>query len=966
LPLRAAFIATHSTKWKAKRDILSWNDIEPIYRYLKDILGRAAEPDSDPQTLVTLGNLHSQLFDISARIIPPKDIRRRQWEQAWLDALFVSLAYICCQSLPRMHYQDGTMMPRDSNSQGNDVKALQPLFNNASTNHVKLTLETLAYLTSAVMHSPVSDLPRGLLEEIINMDVNVFLPRNGVLGSEARLDKLKEWLLAASPVSEEVYGQVRDRILLSLLRGFAQSRDLPGLLELWQEGLEKAINAHYSHTGREQFLLRVMVWDADEITKEVQHLFKLHGIPSLGPWYLDRTVDSSRKPDGLRTNLTVSMSAKLSVLDTLLQARPEDFSSSSQMENLLGMLLHIASAPEEPFSQRWRLWRLVHTLAQSQIPDIGVLVQFLLVGPSMSFERTPHARGPLSIEPQGHTHWLHYMELLQFFSLTLELASQRQEVAEKTLRKDIDQLANMLDKLEPRSSTVPWDGRSWCLNDEQRLLYACLGSLAPQSRILGKEKVARDLVVHLAQAIARLDPDAQEESVWFELLEAFLSEKDSAEDAELVQQCLHGLRGKSQGADSMTAVQSRLLRNLSLQSMKKNYVRAIGKDTIEQLQSTIPAQIQADKASPPPQSKQMQSMTAVKTRLNEFMAADFVLTATSTNHVVKELAATIDEFVSGTGAKHQTDLLKLLRQEPQSSFSGVKCSLVVSAIVKGSPGYELGNEPQLVSELAFIASGKGVVGSQSPIELLICLENTKTVLELHPGIVNQDIIDSVFSSIANAASSTSTTSATLPIETKQAIPAAAIYSQLCGLLGLMLARFRRRLSDRHHLLLAALQSLLHCLFFTSANSNRTTQTPLQATSSASFTASLPSWLLASPSPLPSTSAQGFSRLLSSICNPTTSAARSRNTNSLNDETKKAKRIAGQHMQYLVMEYARCTLDGQLRPEVKECLVPGMYTVLDAMSRDLMRSMNAEMDPSSRAIFKGLYDDWTRFGRWDQS
>ena len=72
------------------------------------------------------------------------------------------------------------------------------------------------------------------------------------------------------------------------------------------------------------------------------------------------------------------------------------------------------------------------------------------------------------------------------------------------------------------------------------------------------------------------------------------------------------------------------------------------------------------------------------------------------------------------------------------------------------------------------------------------------------------------------------------------------------------------------------------------------------------------------------------------------------------------------MQYLVMEYARCSLDGEIKSEVKEKLMPGMYNVLDAMSRDVMRGMNAAMDPSSRAIFKGLYDDWTRFGKWDKS
>jgi nucleolar pre-ribosomal-associated protein 2 len=121
--------------------------------------------------------------------------------------------------------------------------------------------------------------------------------------------------------------------------------------------------------------------------------------------------------------------------------------------------------------------------------------------------------------------------------------------------------------------------------------------------------------------------------------------------------------------------------------------------------------------------------------------------------------------------------------------------------------------------------------------------------------------------------------------------------------------------------------------------------------------------------LPAEAAQQFTRLLSSICNPTVSAARQsskRGRNELNDETKKARLFAGQQMQYLIMEYARSTLDGQINPLVKEHLMPGLYAVLDAMDRDLMRALNSGMDPSSRAIFKTLYDDWCRYGRWDKS
>ena len=121
--------------------------------------------------------------------------------------------------------------------------------------------------------------------------------------------------------------------------------------------------------------------------------------------------------------------------------------------------------------------------------------------------------------------------------------------------------------------------------------------------------------------------------------------------------------------------------------------------------------------------------------------------------------------------------------------------------------------------------------------------------------------------------------------------------------------------------------------------------------------------------LPAASAGKLARLLSSICNPTVSAARSskkRGHDELNDETKKARLLAGQHMQYMVMEFARCSLDGQISPAAKEQLMPGMYAVMDAIDRDLLRALNAGMDPSGRALFKTLYDEWTRYGKWDKS
>lgn len=118
-----------------------------------------------------------------------------------------------------------------------------------------------------------------------------------------------------------------------------------------------------------------------------------------------------------------------------------------------------------------------------------------------------------------------------------------------------------------------------------------------------------------------------------------------------------------------------------------------------------------------------------------------------------------------------------------------------------------------------------------------------------------------------------------------------------------------------------------------------------------------------PNKLSKDSSVHLTRLLTSICDPTPSSVK-RSHNPLTDETKKARRVAGEYMQYFIAEYASCKLDGRIEAGAKEGLMPGLYAVLDVMGREVMRCMNAKMDASRRAIFKGLYEDWMKFGRWN--
>lgn len=51
------------------------------------------------------------------------------------------------------------------------------------------------------------------------------------------------------------------------------------------------------------------------------------------------------------------------------------------------------------------------------------------------------------------------------------------------------------------------------------------------------------------------------------------------------------------------------------------------------------------------------------------------------------------------------------------------------------------------------------------------------------------------------------------------------------------------------------------------------------------------------------------------------------------------------------------------PEVRRVLNPGLYAIFDAMSLEVMRTVNSALDAPDRAIFKMVYDDYRRFGRW---
>lgn len=176
-----------------------------------------------------------------------------------------------------------------------------------------------------------------------------------------------------------------------------------------------------------------------------------------------------------------------------------------------------------------------------------------------------------------------------------------------------------------------------------------------------------------------------------------------------------------------------------------------------------------------------------------------------------------------------------------------------------------------------------------------------------------------------------------------------------NLLKIIFQNHRPKIGGRWHLVIDALKGILRCLFVPYPGLN-SKEMILQ-----------PGWLLDQDSSVVKEAhVVLLSRLLSSICNPTHKTLKSNMKVShsrtvLNDATKSARAISGQHMQHFVGEFCSLQLRGKMLHQ--DAIKPGLYTIFDAMSQDVKRSLNEGLDPQARIMFKNLYDEWMRFGKW---
>jgi nucleolar pre-ribosomal-associated protein 2 len=170
--------------------------------------------------------------------------------------------------------------------------------------------------------------------------------------------------------------------------------------------------------------------------------------------------------------------------------------------------------------------------------------------------------------------------------------------------------------------------------------------------------------------------------------------------------------------------------------------------------------------------------------------------------------------------------------------------------------------------------------------------------------------------------------------------AGALYLDITQVLTALFAHHRSRLQGRFHLVISLLQSLLTHLFHASKTS---------------------------PTELSIRQARALARLLESFSNPPPLRHHRGKTSELVDEARKAQAHAGQFTQYLLHHYCTQVLAGSLGEGVREALLPGLWSVIEAMevySQDAIKSLSAAVNNSERAVLRSIYEDWKRFGKWE--
>ncbi|KAK6357038.1 hypothetical protein TWF718_001369 [Orbilia javanica] len=181
-----------------------------------------------------------------------------------------------------------------------------------------------------------------------------------------------------------------------------------------------------------------------------------------------------------------------------------------------------------------------------------------------------------------------------------------------------------------------------------------------------------------------------------------------------------------------------------------------------------------------------------------------------------------------------------------------------------------------------------------------------------------------------------------------------IFIPICGIMGSILSGQRYRIKNRHGLITATLEALMNLLFLPRTTGRKKADIEIH-----------PPWLANAKSwTVTKEAAVAFCRLLTMLCDPSTSSVRmNRKSDNLSSATVAARKAVEPHVPGLLKRYINLNLTHHLTSDVRAALTPGLYAMFDVMQESTLRSLNMSLDNPGRVVFKGLYEDWNKFGKW---
>lgn len=937
-PARNVFFNELADKWKPDQDPILSEHLKPTVARLQTLLfpshiSGSGVVDAEG-SILTFQLIVPILLEITLRSGPSSTIRKAQHEKPWLEAFLVFLAHMGgCSLIDEGKVRQVTNGQRKSHPQAiayvshqgsSSSTCLEGLLSTAIQWKLSLSLPLLSSLT---LH--FADLPQhhsikwDVVARALQIDVNAFLPNSGISTAKELLDHLIEALSTDSNLSDHDNTISSNRhslvdLVNQLMGGFASARDLGTFVNIWMDRLTAVEDARTSTSRTGDHFKSYCLWEDEDVMTGFVRAAKISATPTFIASHLLETTQALRNQ-----TYTGRHYALITVLDLLVLAHKEEIGSIQDTVDLLydGVQnkLQPLNTSGKLGGMLWRLLRHIFPLTGKSFPK-QLFEESFEGGEKGIVEQAMKNANAGSVS--GLTSILNFNEIERFHCF-ITMAALYPSAVTRQLESEISSLAHHLvglgswGELKRCTGAHLWDGRGSSLERKFDLSTAFVGILLQSSQVLC---LHIDATISLLKVIALhlASEDEGNQSIWSGLVYLF---KAIVLDEALV---------STPGFVKKVVKATSLLDDCRLCHLKIQILQALPREAMSKAQRKQIAEWLYAKAA----ASQRDSAG--------FAVADIGAIA-STEHseiTYGEFERTCRDALKATTSPTREDVINFCQSLRKVSPSPADF-LRLGSMLKG--GITFPHVTGLAADLSALLPKSASL--QNFCLTAGCIQLT---LDKHHESVNQWIIDNLVTQIAITLSPKGPN-----------IPDAApiIFERLCRLLGVVLGRYRIRLGGRYHLLLPALYGLLHYLFMTPDPSSMTTQSQVL------FYSKCPPWVHSSTSRLPKESATHLTRLLTSICDPTPSAVK-KSRSPLIDETKKARKVAGQYMQYFVAEYAYCQLNGRIDVEAKAALMPGLYAALDAMGKEVMRGMNAKMDASQRAIFKSLYEDYTRFGRWN--